>query len=305
MKKLYGVTVALITPISRENQEVDYDLLKQHVERLVAKGVHCIYCCGTDAEMYHLTTEERKKIAETVVSSAKGKVVVYVHCGAMRQEDTLELVKHAESAGADGVGLVTPSYYPMTERELIQFYTTMANAVKADFPLYVYNIPQLAVNDIKPETVQKLVEKCPNIVGIKYNYPNINQTLDYLNINNGDFSVLQGDDRVLTAWLSMGCSGTVAGSANVFPEPLVKGYQAFMDGDIREALKQANIAAEFIDAMKNDDIAYFKAGLKVRGIDVGTMKEPLLELDKDALNELKIKLENICKKHNIPLQLSA
>lgn len=305
MKKLYGITVALLTPISRDTQEVDYQALVQHVERMVSKGVHCIYCCGTDAEMYHLTTEERKKIAETVVKAAEGKAVVYVHCGAMRQEDTLELVQHAQRIGADGVGMVTPSYYPMTDRELVEFYQTVAQSVKPDFPVYVYNIPQLAVNDIKPSVVQEIAEKCPNVVGIKYNYPNINQTLDYLRINDGTFSVLQGDDRTLTAWLAMGCSGTVAGSANVFPEPLVAGYKAFMEGDLKSALKYANIAAEFIDAMKNDDIAYFKAALAIRGIDVGTMKKPLLELDEASVKELRSKLEAVCKKHGIELKLSA
>lgn len=301
MKKLYGVTAALITPLNRETGEVDYEVLARLVRFLAGKGVHCIYCGGTDSEMYHLTNEERKKIAETVVEAAEGKVVVYVHCGAMRQEDTLALVRHAENAGADGIGVVTPSYYPTTDKEMEQYYITIAKSVASDFPVYVYNIPQLAVNDIKPHVVQKIADQCPNVVGIKYNYPNINQTLDYVNINNGKFSVLQGDDRTVPAWLALGCSGTVAGSANVFPEPLVASYQAFQNGDMKESLKQAKVAAAFIDAMQNDTIAYFKAGLKARGLDVGGMKSPLMELDSEAYEKLEQSLAGIAQKAGIAM----
>ena len=303
MKKLHGITVALITPMDRETGKIDFPTMEKHVALLVDKGVDCIYCCGTDSEMYHLTVEERKKIAETVVKAADGRVVVYVHCGAMRMEDTLDLVSHAESIGADGIGVVTPTYYPATEDELVEYYSEIAQSVSSDFPVYVYNIPQLAVNDIHPHTVQRIADENPNVVGIKYNYPDINQTLDYININNGDFSVLQGDDRVLPAWLALGCVGTVAGSANVFPEPLVASYAAYREGNLDEARKHAAVAAAFVDAMENDNIAYFKAGLEVRGFDVGGMRKPLSELSDEDKALLKSSLEEICKENGIELPL--
>lgn len=303
MKKLYGITVALVIPMNRQTQEVDYPKLTELVEKLISKGVHCVYCCGTDSEMFHLTFDERKKIAQTVVDAAKGRVVVYVHTGAMLQSDTLALTKHAVEIHADGVGIVTPAYYPMSADELVHYYKTLSQSVPQDFPLYAYNIPQLAVNDLKPAVLQKIVDACPNIVGIKYNYPNINQTLDYTAINGGDFSVLQGDDRVLTAWLALGCDGTVAGSANVFPEPLVAGYKAFKEGDLETALTHANIAAEFVDAMQDDNVAYFKAGLAIRGFDIGTMRKPLMDINEDAMRELKNKLKSITQKYGIPLNL--
>lgn len=303
MKKLYGITVALITPINEQNQEVDYLALTNLVETLIQKGVNCIYCCGTDAEMFHLTVAERKKIAETVVQVARGRVVVYVHCGAMLEKDTLELAHHAEQIKADGIGLVTPAYFPMTDRELEYYYIRMANSVNSNFPVYIYNIPQLAVNDIKPEVVQKIVNQCSNVIGIKYNYPNINQTFDYTMINNGNFSVLQGDDRVLPAWLALGCAGTVAGSANVFPEPLVASYKAFQEGDLKKALALSRIAAECVDILKGDNIAYFKAGLKIRGLDVGTMRNPLLAITYAEEQVLRNQIENIYEKYGLPIHL--
>lgn len=302
MKKLYGVTVAMVTPINKENK-IDLEKTKQLVKLLIHKGVHCLYCCGTDGEMYHLTTEERKKIAETVVETAKNRVVVYVHCGAMRQEDTIELVKHAEKVGADGIGVVTPSYFPTNDREMEQYYITIANSVSKDFPVYFYNIPQCSANDLKPWVAQRIINQCPNIIGIKYNYPNINQTLDYTNMNNGYFSVLQGDDRTIPAWLALGCDGTVSGSANVFPEPLIASYNAFMEGNLQLSLQYGKIAAKFIDILQRDNISYFKEALKIRGLDIGIMRPPLLNLTKEQSLKLERDLELLCYQVGISLKL--
>lgn len=302
MKKLYGVTVAMVTPIDKNNK-VDLEKTKELVELLIHKGVHCIYCCGTDGEMFHLTTEERKKVAETVVKTAKGRVVAYVHCGAMREEDTIALVKHAECIGADGVGVVTPAYFPTNDREMETYYIKVANSVSRDFPVYFYNIPQCTTNDLKPSVAQRIVQRCPNIIGIKYNYANINQTLDYTNINQGCFSVLQGDDRTVPAWLALGCDGTVSGSANVFPEPLIASYNAFMCGDLQMSLAYGKIAARFVDALQGDNIAYFKEALKIRGFDVGMMRPPLLDLTPEQSCKLRYDLELICSQTGIPLRL--
>lgn len=302
MKKLYGITAAMVTPITKENQ-VDYEKLRQLTEFLIHKGIHCLYTTGTDGEMFHLTNEERMKIAETVVETAAGRVTVYIQSGAMRQEDTIKLMRHAESIGADGVGVVTPAYFPVTDREMEQYYCTITKCVQDSFPVYFYNIPQYTTNNLKPETVQKIVNYRPNIIGIKYNYPDINQTLDYLWINNGNFSVLQGNDRTLPEWLIMGCDGSVAGSANVFPEPLVASYNAYMDGDMELSRKYGNLAAQFVDALHGDNIAYFKEALRIRGLDVGIMRPPLLSLTWEESEKLKYKLEALCEKAGMALKI--
>lgn len=302
MKLLYGITVAMVTPITRENQ-VDYEKMGRLTEFLIQKGVNCLYACGTDGEMFHLTTEERMRLAETVVKTAAGRVTVYIHCGAMMEEDTMRLMRHAESIGADGVGVVTPAYFPVNDREMEQYYLTVSQSVRDTFPIYFYNIPQCSANDLKPDVAQRIVRQRPNIVGIKYNYPDINQTLDYTNINNGKFSVLQGDDRTLPAWLALGCYGSVAGSANAFPEPLVASYAAFREGNLKKALTYGKIAARFVDAMHGDTISYFKAALRIRGLDVGCMRPPLLNLTREEYTRLERDLEKLCAESGIPLKI--
>ena len=94
MKKLYGVTVAMITPFTEEGN-VDVKALEKLTEMLISRGVNCLYPCGTTGEMVHLSEEERKTVAETVIRAASGRANVFIHCGAMTQKETENLVKHA------------------------------------------------------------------------------------------------------------------------------------------------------------------------------------------------------------------
>ena len=109
MKKLYGTTVPIITPFDEEGK-VDVESLKKLTDHVIANGLSCLYPNGTTGEMLLLSVEERKLVSETVVRQAAGRVPVFVHAGAMNLADTVELAKHAVEIGADGIGVVTPSY---------------------------------------------------------------------------------------------------------------------------------------------------------------------------------------------------
>jgi 4-hydroxy-tetrahydrodipicolinate synthase len=291
MKKLFGVTVAMITPID-ESGQLKEAAIKQHVDFLVDKGVNCLYPGGTTGEMYLLTVAERKKLAETVVQQAAGRVIVFVHVGAMAQNDTVELARHAVQIGADGIGVVTPSFFTARDREMEEYFVAVAKSVPADFPMYLYNIPQCSTNDLKPEVIERIVQRAPNVIGVKYSFANMLRAAEYMKINNGKFSVLMGEDRLLTEVLAMGGDGVVSGNSSVYPEPLVMLYKAFQKGNIAEARKQEALATEVFNILKNgSNMAYFKAALKMRGIDVGHMRKPLLDLTEAELAKLQAKLK--------------
>jgi len=302
MKKLYGVTVAMVTPFTEDNQ-VDYDAITQLTKMLVNKGVNCVYPCGTTGEMMRLSVDERKKIAETVIKAVDGKITAYIHCGCMNQEDTITLVQHARDCGADGVGVVTPIFFGLNERELEEYYVTVANSVK-DFPVYLYNIPQCSANDLPVSVVKKIVERCPNVIGLKYSWADINRTIDYLNVNDGDFSILHGCDRALVSMLALGCTGTVSGIAGVFPETFVATYKAYCDGDLKKAQQIQKISVKFCDALKcGSNMSYFKEGLKMRGIAGGHMRKPQLDIVNEEIVILKEELEKICFEAGISLTI--
>ena len=301
MKELYGITCAMVTPFTADNQ-VDYAGVAQLTRMLVDKGVNCLYPCGTTGEMLRLSVDERKKIAKTVVEAANHEVVVYIHCGAMNQEDTIELVRHSQEIGADGAGVVTPVFFSLNDREMEEYYVAVANAVP-DFPIYLYNIPQCASNDLKTAVVQRVADRCKNVIGIKYSFADINRTIDYTNVNNGTFSVLHGCDRALVSMLATGCKGTVSGIAGIFPEPFVAVYKAYTEGDLAKAQKLQKICVKFVDALHGGaNMSYFKEALKMRGIAGGLMRHPQLDLPAEEIAELEKNLLAICEEGGLSLK---
>jgi dihydrodipicolinate synthase/N-acetylneuraminate lyase len=283
MKKMHGIITAMVTPFD-SNGGVYTEAIKRHVDFLIEKGVNCLYPLGTTGEMLLMDVDERKLVAETVVAHNNGRLPVFVQAGAMSQRDTIELAGHAHDIGADGIGVVTPAFYKLNDREIEEYYVSVARSIPADFPMYTYNIPQLTGNDIRPEVLEKVVSRAPNVVGIKYSYPDMNRTAEYLRVNNDDFSVLQGADSLLFVSLMLGCDGCVSGCSSVLPEPFVNVYRAYLAGNYEEAKRLQKIAAAAVKTVKaGTNMSYFKEGLRLRGLDMGHMRKPLLDITPDEL----------------------
>lgn len=302
MKKLFGIATAMTTPFLKD-QGVDYDGLAQHTEMLIEKGVNCLYPCGTTGEMLRMTLEERKKVAETIVKTARKRVLVYIHCGAAAEQDTIELAQHAERIGADGIGVVTPQFFGLNSREMVAYYVKVAHSISSDFPVYLYNIPQCSANDITVAQIKEILAQTKNIVGIKYSFPDINRTMDYLSINNWTFSVMHGNDRVFLAMKALGCDGTISGVSSVFPEPYVNVYRCICENNWEEAKIYQRIGTRITDILKaGSNMSYFKEALKIRGISAGYMRSPQLDLTKEEIHALRLELEKFCSDTNINLK---
>lgn len=294
MKKLYGVTVPMVTPFDSEGR-VDVKSLERLTEYLVEKGVQCLYPAGTTGEMMYLSLEERKVVAETVIRKAGGRAVVYVQAGAWNLTDTIELARHAEQKGADGIGVVTPVFFKLTDGELLAYYQAVSGSVGKDFPIYLYGIPQCAVNDITPELAEKIAGACPNVVGIKYSVNNMSRIQAFMELKEGTFSVLCGPDELFAVTCFAGGDGTVSGNANVIPEHYEAVWSAIQAGDVEGAMKmqrRTNILNNVLSASQN--IACYKAALKYRGIIAESgMRAPLAPLDREAETALIERLEEL------------
>ncbi len=290
MKKLYGVTTAMVTPFDAQGA-VDLDKVEALTEFLISKGVHGLFPLGTTGEMVRLSEEERMAVAETVVRQAAGRVVVYIHAGAMTQEATIRLAQHAQRIGADGVGVVTPMFLGASDRELEAYYVAVANSLPQDFPVYLYNIPQCSANDLKAEVAARVAEQCTNVVGVKYSWPDFLRTDEYLRINGGGFAVMQGADRLMLPALAQGCDGVISGVSCVYPEPFVAVYDAYQRGDLERARTLQRTATAYCEVLRSgSNMSYFKEALRLRGIDAGVMRAPQLDLQPHEIEQLQTEL---------------
>ena len=302
MKTLYGVAVAMVTPFTADDT-VDVKALQDLTEMLIAKGVNCLYPCGTTGEMLRLSVQERELIIETVLKQAAGRVIVYAHVGAATQKDTIKLAKHAQTIGCDGIGVVSPQFFHANDREMEEFYVAVAQSVTEDFPVYMYNIPQCAGNDITATVAERIAARCKNIVGMKYSVADIKRTMQYRFINNGKMRVMHGTDRILGALYVLGCDGTISGNATVFPEPLIELYKACVANDRDEILRWSKVASDISDALKGGgSIGHYKAALDLRGLTGGHMRRPSLDITQAEKAELQQQLESICASSGISMK---
>ena len=294
MKKMRDVVIPIVTPLT-EDDRIDVASLQRLTDYLIEKGVDCLYPCGTTGEMVYLSNEERKLVVETVVKQSAGRVPVFAHVGAENTRSTIELAQHAVACGADGIGVVTPWYFQLSNKALVDYYVDVCAAVPADYPVYLYSIPQNAVNDLDYETAAEIAARCPNVVGIKYSAPNMTKLQQFMTIRDGAFDVLVGPDHLYEAVVAVGGVGVISGNAMIIPEHYGAVRDAMARGDWAQATKaqrRTNILNAILCAKNN--IGCYKVVLKELGVISTTrMRKPMEEVSAEDAAKLMEELNKM------------
>ena len=223
-----GSIVALVTPF-RKNGSVDHGAVRELVEWHIASGTNAIVPCATTGESPTLTHDEHDEVIATVVKAVNKRIPVLAGCGSNCTEESLRLIKHAESVGADGALVITPYYNKPTQSGMIAHYESLAKAT--NLPIVIYNVPGRTGVNIKPETVAELA-KIPNIVGIKEASGSLDQASEIMRLC--DLDVLSGEDSLNFPLMAIGAVGAVSVVANVVPELMAKLTSAALRGDMEE-----------------------------------------------------------------------
>lgn len=291
-KRLFDVVVPLVTPLTNDDQ-IDVGSLEALTDYVIDKGMDCLYPCGTTGEMAYLTVEERKLVTEVVVKKANKRVPVFAQVGAANTSETVELARHAVECGADGIGVVTPWYFQISDEALFKFYKTVSDAVPEDYPVYLYAIPQNAVNDLTRNLAARIASSCKNVVGIKYSYPNMTLLQDFMTIPN--FDVLVGPDHLYQAVMAVGGKGVVSGNAMIVPEHYKAITEAVHKGDLETAIKvqrRTNILNGIL--CENNNIGCYKVMLKHLGV-IATekMRAPMVEVVGEEAERLITRLQEM------------
>ena len=294
MERLKGVVIPMVTPLT-EDDKIDEESLRALTDHCIEGGMTSLYPCGTTGEMMYLTVAERKQVAEVVVKHAAGRIPVFVHVGAWNLADTIELAKHAVSIGADGIGVVTPTFYAISDRGLIDYYTAVAQSVPVDFPVYLYGIKQNAINDLDKYVCEEVAKKCPNVVGAKYSFPDMTRLQELMTVKNGEFDVLVGPDHLFEAVCAVGGRGVVSGNAMIVLEHYKALWEAIQkkDYDLATRLqRRTNVLNATMCAINN--IAAYKVILKNEGVLKTTkMRRPMENLTPQQEEDLLKKLAEL------------
>jgi 4-hydroxy-tetrahydrodipicolinate synthase len=215
--------------------------------------------------------------------------------GALTTAQAVSLARQAVQAGATAVAAIPPPYFSLTREELLAYFTAVA-AAAAPLPLYLYNIPSHARNELPPAFVAELGKAIPTVGGIKDSSGFPGRIPELVRTLGPEYDVVCGnDDKALNAF-QVGAAGIVASGASLFPELYLGMHAAWKAGKTQEAeTAQAKIVAMQLALGNGARLGWYKYVLAQRGIPVGGVRAPLLDPTaaeqatiRERLKELKL-----------------
>jgi 4-hydroxy-tetrahydrodipicolinate synthase len=251
--------VAASTPCDK-NLNFDAELYKDLLAYLKSQGADGVVVLGTTGEFPSFSFAERKKIAETALKNRKGLNII-VGPGTSNFQETVELSKHAEENGADGLLIVPPFYYKRVRVEpLTKYYSMIFEQVK--IPINLYHIPFASGVPISHELLHSL-ERYPNLAGIKDSvsdadvYHNFVKEFPTLNMRTGtDVNLKYALDHGMGAILAEG---------NNFTKEIAAVFTAKRAGkDIDEPIAKLNAATKLLRAGGVDEYGPMKYALSLQ-----------------------------------------
>jgi dihydrodipicolinate synthase/N-acetylneuraminate lyase len=206
---LRGTVAAALTPLRRDGAELDENAFAPYADFL--RRLDGILALGTTGEGFLLSRDERRRAVELFVSSG---VPVIAHCGAQTTADTVALAEHAAGAGARGVAVIAPPYFPLDARALLAHFEAAAKAC-APTPFYVYEFARASGYAVPLEVLAELRARAPNLTGLKVSDAPWEQFSPYL-VEGLD--VFVGPESLIGQGMAAGAVGAVSALAAAFPE---------------------------------------------------------------------------------------
>lgn len=284
-----GSYTVMVTPF-RGDGRLDEEALRGFVDWQIAEGTQGLIPLGSTGEFLSLTREERRTVAAIVIEQARKRVPVLVGTAAEWTDEAVALSREAESLGADGVMVVPPFYSSPTEDELFEHYRRIGEALSV--PVMVYNNPNTANVDLRPEFVARLTG-IDNVRYIKESSGSVHRVTRILKLCGARMTVFGGYDP----WESYRCgaAGYVSVFANIAPKLSRALYEATVNGtDPAGGLDIYRRVLPLMDAISGDlYVGATKAALALVGRPVGHPRPPRLPLPESKLPQLRAALAEL------------
>jgi 4-hydroxy-tetrahydrodipicolinate synthase len=277
------IVTAMVTPFDRKGN-IDFAKTTSLINYLLENGTDSLVIAGTTGESPTLTTEEKVALFRHVVSVVNGRVPVIAGTGTNNTRATIELTKKAEEIGVDAVMLVAPYYNKPNQEGLYQHFKAIAESTS--LPVMLYNIPGRSVVNIAVDTVVRLSE-IPNIVAVKDASGNLDAMTEIITRTREDFQLYSGDDSITLPVLAIGGAGVVSVASHIIGNEMQQMIAAFEAGDNKKAAK---LHQKLLPVMKGLFAAPspvpVKTALQLKGLDVGSVRLPLVPLTEQERSEL-------------------
>ena len=283
-----GVIPPMITPF-KENGDVDYDRFARNIERWNEDRLSGYLVLGSNSETAYLNEQEKLKLIELTVKTAKKDRLILAGTGVESARETIALTNRAADMGVHGALILTPSYYfaKMNDEAQITFFSTVADQTK--IPVLIYNVTPFTHINISAYAVSVL-SRHPNIIGMKDSTGNIPQLVSFQRVMAESFNLMVG---TVSAWypaLALGVKAGIFALANCAPNECALVQEAFDQGDLAKA-RETYVRIFPVNAAVT--ATYGISGLKyacdLLGYQGGFVRNPLLPLkpqEKEKIQEI-------------------
>ncbi|MBM7503903.1 5-dehydro-4-deoxyglucarate dehydratase [Agromyces aurantiacus] len=289
-----GVLFFPVTPFDADGR-VDLDVLAEHLHTRLPFGPGGVFpACGT-GEFHALSAREAIDVVRTSVGVVAGRVPVIAGAGGPLGHAT-ELARGAADDGADGLLLLPPYLVSGTADGLVAWVEAVAAA--SDLPVIVYH---RGTARYTAEAVTRLAAN-PKVVGFKDGTGDIGLAQEIVlaaeDAGRDDWAFFNG---LLTAELSQGAYRGIgiplysSAAFAMIPELASLHYRAYVDGD--EPTRMALLREFYTPLVRLRDetpgfgVSLIKAGLRLRGLPVGSVRPPLVDPTAEQESRLRDLLE--------------
>lgn len=272
-----------------ENGNIDVNALAENIDFLITEGLTSIFIACGSGEFHAISRAEYQRMVEVAVETTAGRVPVYTGVGG-NITDAVELVKLSEDLGADGY-LILPPYLIDGEQEgLYNYYKTIVE--NSDLNAILYNRDNAIVN---LNTLQRLVDEFPQIVGLKDGHGNMELNLELTQTIGDRLEWLNGmpfAEITMPAYTNIGFKSYSSAMSNYMPHISKLYFEALLEGNqelVREIYVNVLLPINRIrKARKGYAVSLIKAGMEIQGFSVAnTVRPPCIPVEPQHYEQLK------------------
>jgi 4-hydroxy-tetrahydrodipicolinate synthase len=238
---------------------------------------------GTTGESPTTSDAEKSDLVAAVLDAVGDRAHVVAGIGTFDTVHTIHLAEEAAKAGAHGLLVVTPYYSRPPQSGLLAHFRAVADAT--ELPTLLYDIPHRSGVPIAPETLIELAGH-DRIVGVKDAKGDLVSSSRV--IAETGLAYYSGDDAMTLPLLAVGGVGVVGTSTHFSGTGAKALIEAFVRGDVDEALRlHRQLLPIFTGVFRTQGTILVKAGLRMRGMDVGPVRLPLVDATEHELSHLR------------------
>lgn len=285
-----GVLSFPLTPFD-EAGAIDLAAYRVHLESQIAAGPGALFvCCGT-GEFFSLSEQEYQRLVTVAVEVAAGRLPVVAGIG-YGWAIASRFAAAAERAGVDGALLLPPYLVESSADGFVQHVRRIAEA--STLPLIVYQRGQVKLT---ADSVGELA-RIPTVIGVKDGHCDLDQ-LQRLRLMAPDewlfFNGAPTAEMQAAAYRGIGVSAYSSAVHAYAPEIAGAFFRAFHQGEtalVQRLLREFYLPlVELRDRGTGYAVSLVKAGARLRGARVGSVRAPLTDPPPEHLEQLRSLLD--------------